>query len=267
MPAQSRSHRNLLTSTNAALEALEAATGQPVTIVEDAELSVAATMRRARASEATHILRRRSGSGSGSDPEADYLITFQCRMALRDLEAEQAAGRRQAFADLPAVIRRMIGELQAMYPDMTPAKIKELGRLMVSGLLLQLRSMGPGMVVDRWIREQCPDLRQSQQEHITSQINGNLVSLMAGSREQFPAKLYDVNVRMNGAFAMFGAELLGRPHLAVPYLSQGYGPIARELIGLAFPQAEEPPVDRVIIDGWARALGLEGWYEWVDVPG
>jgi hypothetical protein len=107
MPAP-RSHRNLLPSTNAALEALEAATGQPVTLVEDPELSVAATMRRARASEATHILRRRggSGSGSGSDPEADYLITFQCRMALRDVAAEEVVGRRQAFADLPPEHRR-----------------------------------------------------------------------------------------------------------------------------------------------------------------
>jgi hypothetical protein len=105
MPAP-RSHRNLLPSTNAALEALEAATGQPVTIVEDPELSVAATMRRARASEATHLLRRRGGSGSGSDPEADYLITFQCRMVLRDVAAEEVMGRRQAFADLPPEHRR-----------------------------------------------------------------------------------------------------------------------------------------------------------------
>ena len=264
MPAP-RSHRNLLPSTNAALEALEAATGQPVTIVEDPELSVAATMRRARPSEATHIFRRRSGSGS--DPEVDYLITFQCRMALRDVAAEEIAGRRQAFADLPAVIRPMIAEIQVLYPDMAPVKTRELGQLMVSGLLLQLRSMGPGMVVDRWIREHCPDLRQSQEEHITSQINGNLSALQAGSREQFPVALYDGSVRMNGAYAVFGAELLGRPHLAVPYLSQGYGPIARELIGLAFPQGEDPPGDRNLIDGWARALGLEGWYEWVEVPG
>jgi Flp pilus assembly protein TadD len=55
MPAP-RSHRNLLPSTNAALKDLEAATGQPVTLVEDPELSVAATMRRARESEAIHIL-------------------------------------------------------------------------------------------------------------------------------------------------------------------------------------------------------------------
>ena len=185
MPAP-RSHRNLLPSTNAALEALEAATGQPVTIVEDPELSVAATMRRARASEATHLLRRRGGSGSSSDPEVDYLITFQCRMALRDVAAEEAAGRRQAFADLPDVIHRMIAEIQVLYPDMAPVKARELGQLMVSGLLLQLRSMGPGMVVDRWIREHCPDLRQGQEAHITSQINGNLSALQAGSRSSFP---------------------------------------------------------------------------------
>jgi hypothetical protein len=37
---------------------------------------VAATMRRAKVSEDTHILMRSRGSGIGSDREASYLITY-----------------------------------------------------------------------------------------------------------------------------------------------------------------------------------------------
>jgi hypothetical protein len=45
--------------------------------LEEPELNVAATFRRARAGQASHLLRRKSGS----DPIADDLITFACRIA------------------------------------------------------------------------------------------------------------------------------------------------------------------------------------------
>ncbi|MFI0404164.1 MAG: hypothetical protein ACH34U_14780, partial [Cyanobium sp.] len=73
------------------------------------------------------------------------------------------------------------------------------------------------------------------------------------------------SVAMNAAFAVFGGDLLGKPYLTVPYLSQGYGEQARGLIRLALGEGEAEPSDRTIIDSWARALQLEGWYDWVDV--
>jgi hypothetical protein len=148
---------------------------------------------------------------------------------------------------------------------MPKAKARELGQFMVNGLMLQLRSMGPGMHVDHWIREHCPDLHQGQEQFISSQINDNLGALEAGSREQFPKAVYDASVAMNAAYAVFGGDLLGKPYLAVPHLSQGYGEQARDLIRLALGEGEAEPSDRTIIDGWARALQLEGWYDWVDV--
>lgn len=98
LDAGPRSHRNLLPSTNAALEALEAAIGQPVTIVEDPELSVAATVRRAKVSKATHILMRRRGSCSGSDRKADYLITYYCCMTFWEVEPQVKATLETAAA-------------------------------------------------------------------------------------------------------------------------------------------------------------------------
>jgi hypothetical protein len=80
---------------------------------------------------------------------------------------------------------------------------------MVQGLMLQLRSMGPGMGVDRWIRQHCLDLHQGQERLITSQINDNVGALQAGSRKQFPKVVYDASVGMNAAYAVFGGDLLG----------------------------------------------------------
>lgn len=85
MPAP-RSHRNLLLSTNAALEPLKAATGKPVLILEEPELNVAATIRRARAGQATHVLRSRSSG----DPILDWPSAFNCRRVLQEVPGQKA---------------------------------------------------------------------------------------------------------------------------------------------------------------------------------
>ena len=112
---------------------------------------------------------------------------------------------------------------------------------------------------------QLRELRQGQERLIISQINDNLGSLKASSRGQFPKAVYDASVGMNAAYAVFGGDLLGKPFLAVPYLSQGYGDLARELIGLSLPDGEADLSDQTIIDDWAKALKLQGWYDWVVV--
>lgn len=48
--------------------------------MEDPDLNVLATIRRAGADQSTHILRIKSGSNQSPD----YLIAFECLMSLRD---------------------------------------------------------------------------------------------------------------------------------------------------------------------------------------
>ncbi|MEB3324042.1 MAG: hypothetical protein VKM17_01740 [Cyanobacteriota bacterium] len=78
--------REFLPSANQGLAELEEATGKPVLILEEPELNVAATFRRARAGQASHVLRRKSSS----DPNADDLITFEWRMALSEVPDQKA---------------------------------------------------------------------------------------------------------------------------------------------------------------------------------
>lgn len=74
-------YREFLPSANQALKDLEEAMGKPVLSLEEPELNVATTFRRARGGQASHLLRRKNRS----DAIAGYLITFECRMALREV--------------------------------------------------------------------------------------------------------------------------------------------------------------------------------------
>ncbi len=78
--------REFQPSTNQSRPELEEATGNPVLILEEPELNFDATCRRARGGQASHLRRRKSSS----DPIADDLITFACRMALREVPDQKA---------------------------------------------------------------------------------------------------------------------------------------------------------------------------------
>ena len=77
---------------------------------------------------------------------------------------------RQAMGERPSIQERVIEEVEALYPQMPKAKARELGQFMLNGLMLQLRSMGPGMHVDHWIREHCPDLHHGCPTHLWRKV-------------------------------------------------------------------------------------------------
>ncbi len=231
------------------------ATGKPVLIVDAPELNVLATIRRAGPEDSSHVLRIKDGEKRA----ADYLIVFQCHMALRDGQEPRAVLR-----DNPAVREQVIRECVELQSQLPVAKAQELGSFIYDGLILQLRSMGPGLLVDRWIRQHCPDLQEAQEQAIEPEITNNLGALQPSIRANYPGTIYEASISMNAAYARFGGDLLGKPYLAVPYLSQGYGEKASRLIALALGNGDpaKEPEDRQMIDSWARELGISGWYDW-----
>ncbi|MDH4405577.1 MAG: hypothetical protein QE276_06145 [Cyanobium sp. D14.bin.5] len=253
-----RGSREFLPSANQALAALEEATGKPVLIVDAPELNVLAAIRRAGSQYSSHVLRIKGGDNRA----ADYLIVFECRMALRDGPVPRAVLR-----DKPAVRDQVISECEELHSHLPLAKARELGSFIYDGLILQLRSMGPGLLVDRWIRQHCPDLHEAQEHAIEPEITNNLGALKPSTRANYPDTVYEASIAMNAAYALFGGDLLGKPFLAVPYISQGYGEKARRLIALALGDGDpaHEPVDRQIIDGWAQELGISSWYDWSEL--
>ena len=250
--------REFFPSANRALAELEEATGKPVQIVEDPELNVLATIRCAGPGESSHVLRIKGGENRA----ANYLIVFECPMALRD-----GPGPRAVLRDNPAVREWVISDCGQIHRQLPPARAEELGSFIYRGLILQLRSMGPGMLVERWIRQHCPDVSEAQGQAIESEITNNLAALKPSTRANYPAAIYEASISMNAAYAIHGGDLLGKPYLAVPYLSQGYGELGRRLIALAVggEDSTHEPTDRQIIDAWAQELGIGGWYEWFEL--
>jgi hypothetical protein len=198
MPETARNRfRQFLPSANQALVELEEATGKPVMVVEAPELNVLATIRRAGPEDASHVLRIQGGSNR----TADYLIVFECRMALRD-----RPGPRVVVRGKPEQREQVIRDCESLQRQMGPEKTRELGTFLYDGLIQQLRSIGPGLLVDRWIRSHCPDLQAPQAQVIESQITGNQEALKPSTRAIFPAAIYEASIAMNAAYAVLEAS-------------------------------------------------------------
>ena len=72
---------SLLPSTRSIVERLEALSQRPVHITEDAAMQTLADMKVARGDQPFHLLRYKP---TGSSPP-DYLIAYQCGLALREI--------------------------------------------------------------------------------------------------------------------------------------------------------------------------------------
>ncbi|NDJ14611.1 MAG: hypothetical protein EBY17_26010, partial [Acidobacteriia bacterium] len=73
---------SLLPSTQSIIERLETLSQRPVHITEDAAMDLVADIKIARGTQPFHLLRYRP---TGSKP-ADYIIAYQCGLALRTFE-------------------------------------------------------------------------------------------------------------------------------------------------------------------------------------
>jgi hypothetical protein len=224
---------------------VEALSGRPVHVAEDADLKVMATVTTARGSAPAHFLRYRPGVGA-----LDYLIVYQLgyverlfscpvteRWEVVSNAAEHEAGIRLLGLD--------------GYP-------RNFAVSMVGQLVVQLRSCSVGARVDDRIWNQHPDLREQQETSIRKQLDENGRALAPEIRERFPKALVDANSVMNAAFAIRWGGLLKDGRFRIPYQALGYEARALELLRALDEVPDAPDADRALISQWAECLGLDG---------
>ena len=227
------------------IQQVEELSGRMVHVTEDPKLTVMATIATARGSAPAHFLRYRPGSRA-----VDYLVAYQVGFLVRLFSCP--AGARFEVMASPA--EQEVG-MEAMGLGELPP---DFARSMVDQTVIQLRTYSVGFRVDRWIRENCPGLREQQDHAIGSQLAENLQALAPEIREKFPRGLLDANSTMNAAFAMAWGETLGDTRHAIPFKALGYAGKAMELLAMLNEIPDAPSADRTLIEGWAKALGLDG---------
>jgi hypothetical protein len=122
--------------------------------------------------------------------------------------------------------------------------------------------MPPDIMIERWLYEEYPDMRDIQLAALQEQ-HEKAVSVLSGNfRRMTPGKIYEVSQIMNYVFFRLAGELLGI-RLIDAYEKSRYILEGEELaIWTADHYSEDHEGDVSVIDTWARVLQLSEWFEW-----
>ena len=246
----------LLPAVNRLLQMVEEAGGLPVIVVQQDDLEDLAMVRLATRDQQTHrIIYRDAGEPSS------YHVAFEAALLLRMVLVP--AEQRVILHETREAREKVISQVERMFKGkISLAQARSAGLQYYDGVLMRLRSTGPGLWADRWLFEQAPELRGLQAELLQSQVQDNLFCLEGQVERLTPTAVLQVTRAINAAHTFHSAGLLGIPSLAIPYQAAGLEALAKELINLtsAAPRTNDP--DREIVDGWAEKLGISRWYCW-----
>ena len=70
-------------------------------------------------------------------------------------------------------------------------------------------------------------------------------------------------VKFRPAYALFADRLLGKTAYAIPYRAAGVLDLGAELLAILDKLPPGAAHDRVLVDAWAAAIGMTGWYAWL----
>jgi hypothetical protein len=247
--------KNLRPETMGILQRVESLGGRPVEFKPDSSLTLRATLQLARNGAPAHVLRYRPSN----DP-LDYWVAYQAGYLLRLLELPP--DERFDFAATGAAAAE-VQELLATGQPLTEgdkAALAQFAQMTAHWAMMNLRSYAIGMRIDQWLAEDHPALRDLQAAGMDAmqQENLQLLSRRIGSLS-IPLPL----MAPVAAYALFADRLLGQAGYAIPYRAAGVLDLGGELLAISDSMASEAAHDRELVDAWAGAIGMSGWYAWI----
>lgn len=247
------------------LELVQDATGTPVEVVEDLSLQTLAGVTTARAGVPFHLIRINPSLGN-----PDYVIAYQCGFLLR--QAALPVDERWQFGisdSALASVERMITGPGGIGPKLglPPHSAKPVANQLVSGLLVQLRSMPIGMRIDAWINADYPTLRDLQSASMKSQCGDNTQALTPQVREMTPSPIWRASVALNAAYATFAAATVHDDALMLPFEAIGFRDEGQAVVAFLNEIPDSPSGDRELVDRVGEYLGISDWYQFLPVEG
>jgi hypothetical protein len=141
--------------------------------------------------------------------------------------------------------------------------IIELLGMWHEGLVYQLVNYPADLRIEKWLRDNYPELRDPQERSIRYAIGENRKVLKTSTKSFTPTLVYDASATMNAAYARYMANLYRDEKLASRFRHSGYwaeGKTLADEIWSTEDQGYKSDVDSAKV--WAFLIGIDGWLEW-----
>jgi hypothetical protein len=252
--------KGLLEPVYAILETLKEVTGRDVQFVRKPDLKSLARIRMAGDLATDHTLFYRDVDNA----LINHVIANECAHLIRLFRAP-AGIRRVAVANESTMaryredIREDIQKLSLIHGL---DSLRNFIPLWYEAVVFQVTRMPTDIMIERWIGEEYPDMRELQIAALRGQHEKAVSVLSRSVRRMTPGKIYDVSQIMNYVFFKLTGQLLGI-HLVEPYEKSRYMLEGEELADwTAGNLSDNHEGDVAVIDHWARYLDIPEWFEW-----
>jgi hypothetical protein len=232
---------------------------------EKSDLAVAAKIQLADKDSPSHVLYYNATHGE----KICYAIVCQCGHILRLFDADQENRY------IPVVNKRtmmsyfleMDDEIHRLAAFFGKGKINQLATIWYEGVVYQLTRMPTEIMINKWIGERYPSLREQQIKGINEQRDVAVMSISESVRAIMPSKIYGTSNIMNYVYFKvledyYHLDLVAPYHRTV-FIFEGSS-LAR-ITENEYIDSHEG--DRAMIDRWAGRLGLGSWFEWKPFAG
>ena len=229
-------------------------------------MNVFAAVKIARKSMPAHIVFYRRQH----DAIINHLVAHECGHILRMFGvAEEKRLIPARSKDDRTVLLEIEGDLKRISKAIPMRKLVQVVNTWRNGLVMQLTSYPPDIMIEKWIYYSYPELRPFQLKSLEKQNKQALMGISRNVQTITPTKIYNSSNIMNYAFFnILGNHL--KADLARPYRNTPFSKKGKQLIKLTEMDYENTyEGDTSMINKWAEFLGLSKWFEWVgfeDIP-
>ncbi len=251
----------------AVLEEVKRETGKGIEFVPKEDLASYAVLKMARKGMPSHLIFYKSEH----DEVINHLIVHECGHLFRIFRCQENR-RLIPFSDQKIkskALKQIDNEIMALKPVLSDEQIAQAFNLWYDGLIRQVTNLPPDIMIEKWIYNSFPTLRELQLKSIKKQHADSLVGLTETVRMMTPPTILFASNVMNYAFFRILGLHIGqnfvREYNSTSYLAKG-----KELAAITEKDCEDSHEgDNVMINKWAEFVSISGWFQWrgfEDIP-
>ena len=249
--------------TRKVMAALEAKSGYPVEVMEDADLPTLATIRIPRGLIPAHILMYKPGDKTETP---DYVICWQCSMAMRTFDCPPE--QRFVIGSTPTgaqEVERLLNSPNGVVQryGLDAQHLLELRSQLLDGIITHLRSVPIGLRVSETLTLEYPELLDLEEKNVEKELAIASESLSDQIRELMPEAVFNSTQNINAAYALFWAARLEKPEIVNPFRLNRFEVQGQKLLDIYESVPNDPAHDYELIDKWAEFLNIRSWYKWM----
>jgi len=251
---------SLIAPVHEILEKVRQATSKEIQFIEREDLPTYAALRMARADMPSHIILVKREH----DEIINHLIAHECGHVLRVFgvpEEKRLIARTNDRIKLNA-LSQIEGEIQALSAVLPFERLAQMVNLWYDGTFRQVTNFPTDIMIEKWLYDNYPELREYQLASIRKQQEEALLGLAGETVRISPQTFINLSNIMNYAFFRilgfhFGTNFV-KPFANMNYLEKG-----KKLAFLTeegYVDSHEGDIE--MANQWAQFLGISNWFEW-----